>query len=151
MAAAMATPILGYLFGGQGLGAISGSAGAVFALLGVAALFVLIVTMIARGLQLILGAIGTLFAGLAVFVLLNFPSSGASVQGPILPNFWHVLNRFWIGASASDAFRSIVYFGGQGVGTDVLKLLGWLPVGVVLLALGWFKLQHGLATGRHPD
>jgi hypothetical protein len=37
--------------GSQGLGAISGSAGAVFALLGVAALFVLIVTMIARGLQ----------------------------------------------------------------------------------------------------
>ena len=82
-------------------------------------------------------------AGLAVFVLLNFPSSGASVQGPMLPTFWHVLNRFWIGASASDAFRSIVYFGGRGVGTDMLKLLGWLAVGVVLLTLGWFKLQHG--------
>ena len=142
LAAAVATPALGYLLGGQGLGSISGSAGAVFALLGVAALFVLIVTMIARGLQLILGAIGTLFAGLAVFVLLNFPSSGASVQGPMLPTFWHILNRFWIGASASDAFRSIVYFGGRGAGTDVLKLLGWLGVGVVLLALGWFKLQQ---------
>jgi hypothetical protein len=143
LAAVVATPVLGYLIGGQGLGAISGSAGAVVALLGVAALFVLIVTMIARGLQLILGTIGTLFAGLAVFVLLNFPSSGASVQGPMLPTFWHVLNRFWIGASASDAFRSIVYFGGQGVGTDVLKLLGWLAVGVVLLGLGWFKVQRG--------
>jgi hypothetical protein len=143
LAAAVVTPALGYLLGGQGLGAISGSAGAAFALLGVAALFVLIVAMIARGLQLILGAIGTLFAGLAIFVLLNFPSSGASVQGPMLPTFWHVLNRFWIGASASDAFRSIVYFGGQGAGTDVLKLLGWLGVGVVLLALGWFKLRHG--------
>jgi hypothetical protein len=88
-------------------------------------------------------AIGTLVAGLAVFVLLNFPSSGASVQGPMLPTFWHVLNRFWIGASASDAFRGLVYFGGLGVGTDVLKLLGWLAVGVVLLALGWFKLRRG--------
>jgi hypothetical protein len=85
---------------------------------------VVIVTMIARGLQLIVGAIGTLFAGLAVFVLVNFPSSGASVQGPMLPTFWHVLNRFWIGAVASDALRNIVYFGGQGVGTDVFKLLG---------------------------
>jgi hypothetical protein len=66
----------------QGLGAISGSAGAVFALLGVAALFVLIVTMIARGLQLILGAIGTLFAGLAVFVLLNFPALGPVSRAP---------------------------------------------------------------------
>ena len=25
----------------------------------------------------------------------------------------------------------------------MLKLLGWLAVGVVLLALGWFKLQRG--------
>jgi hypothetical protein len=81
--------------------------------------------------------------GLAIFVLLNFPSSGDSLPGPMLPTFWHVLNRFWIGASASDAFRGIVYFGGQGVGTDVLKLLGWLAVGVVLLAVGCFKLQRG--------
>jgi hypothetical protein len=143
LAAVVATPVLSYLLGGQGLGAISGSAGAVFALLGVAALFVLIVTMIARGLQLIFGAIGTLFVGLAVFVLLNFPSCGANVPSLMLPTFWHVLNRFWIGASASDAFRSVVYFGGQGVGTDLLKLLGWLAVGVVLLGLGWFKVRRG--------
>jgi hypothetical protein len=104
---------------------------------------VLIVMIIVRCLQLILGAIGALFAALTVFVMLNFPSSGVSVQAPMLPTFWHVLNRFWIGASASDAFRSILYFGGQGVGTDVLKLLGWLAVGAVLLALvAVRKLQH---------
>jgi hypothetical protein len=139
---AVATPALAYLLAGQGLGAIGGPAGAIFALLGVGALYVLVVTMIARGLQLILGVIGTLFVGLAIFVLLNFPSSGDSLPGSMLPTFWHVLNRFWIGASASDAFRGIVYFGGQGVGTDVLKLLGWLAVGVVLLAVGWFKLRR---------
>jgi hypothetical protein len=143
LTAAVVIPALGYLLAGQGLGAISGPAGAAFALLGVGALYVLIVAMIARGLQLILGAIGTLFAGLAIFVLVNFPSSGASVQGPMLPTFWHVLNRFWIGASAANAFRSIVYFGGQGAGTDVLKLLGWLAVGVALLALGWLKSRRG--------
>jgi hypothetical protein len=142
-AVAIATPVLAWLLAGPGLGAIGGSAGALVALLGTGALYVLAVTIITRGLQLILGAIGTLFAGLAVFVLLNFPSSGDSIQGPMLPTFWHVLNRFWIGASASDAFRGIVYFGGQRIGTDVLKLLGWLAVGVVLLALGWFKLQRG--------
>jgi hypothetical protein len=59
------------------------------------------------------------------------------------PAFWHVLNRFRIGASASEAFRGIVYFGGQGAGTGVLKLLAWFAVGAVLLALGWFKLQRG--------
>ena len=138
-----ATPVLAYLLAGPGLGAIGGSDGVIVALLGVGALYVLAVTMFARGLQLVLGAIGTLFAGFAVFILLNFPSSGDSLPGPMLPAFWHVLNRFWIGASASDAFRGIVYFGGQGAGTGVLKLLGWLAAGVVLLALGWLKLQHG--------
>jgi hypothetical protein len=143
LVAAIATPVLAYLLVGQGLGAIGGPAGAVFALFGAGALYVLTVMVIARGLQLVLGAIGTLFAGLAAFVLLNFPSSGDSFQAPMMPTFWHVLNRFWIGASASDAFRGIVYFGGLGVGTGVLKLLGWLAVGVVLLALGWLKLRHG--------
>ena len=143
LAVAVAAPPLAYLLAGQGLGAIGGPAGAVFALLGVGALYMLIVLAVARGLQLILGPRPGLMAGAAVFILLNFPSSGASIQGPMLPTFWHVLNRFWIGAPADDAFRSIVYFGGQGVGTDVLKLLGWLAVGVVLLALGWFKGQRG--------
>jgi hypothetical protein len=147
LAAAIAVPALGYLVAGQGLGAISGSAGAVFALLGVSVLYVLIIMLITRGLQLILGAIGALFATLTVFVMLNFPSAGVSVQAPMLPTFWHVLDRFWIGAAASDAFRSIIYFGGQGVGTDVLKLLGWLAVGAVLLALValrklWHKRQR---------
>lgn len=108
----------------------------------------LTVTAITRGLQLILGTIGTLFAGMAVFILLSFPSSGTSLQGPMLPTFWHVLNRFWIGAAASNAFRSIVYFGGEGAGTDLLKLLGWLGVGVVLLALGWFKVRRGRQGAR---
>jgi hypothetical protein len=143
LAVVVAAPVLAYLLAGPGLGAIGGQPGAVVALLGAGALYVLAITMITRGLQLILGVIGTLFAGLTVFVLLGFPSSGDSIQGPMLPAFWHVLNRFWIGASASDAFRGIVYFGGQGAGTGVLKLLGWLAVGVVLLALGWFKRQRG--------
>jgi hypothetical protein len=143
LTASVAVPIVAYLLAGQGLGAISGSAGAVFALLGVSVLYVLIVTIIVRCLQLILGAIGALFTAMTVFIMLNFPSSGVSVQAPMLPTFWHVLNRFWIGAAASDAFRSIFYFGGQGVGTDVLKLLGWLAVGAVLLALVTLpRLQH---------
>lgn len=54
-----------------------------FAVLGVGALYVLAVAVIARGLQLVLGAIGTLFAGMAVFILLNFPSSGASLRGHV--------------------------------------------------------------------
>jgi hypothetical protein len=143
LATAIATPTVAYLLAGQGLGAISGSAGAVFALLGVSVLYVLIITLIVRALQLSLGAIGALFTAMTMFIMLNFPSAGVSVQAPMLPTFWHVQNRFWIGASASDAFRSILYFGGQGAGTDVLKLLGWLAVGAVLLALVAFLPPAG--------
>jgi hypothetical protein len=156
LATAVAVPIVAYLLAGQGLGAISGSAGAVFALLGVSALYVLIVTIIVRCLQLILGAMGALFVSMTVFVMLNFPGAGVSVQAPMLPTFWHVMSRFWIGGSTSDAFRSILYFGGQGVGTDVLKLLGWLAVGAALLALvplrkRWDERQrHAVVSPERP-
>ena len=35
----------------------------------------------------------------------------------------------------TDAARSILYFGGEGVGTDMLKLLAWTGVIVALLLL----------------
>jgi hypothetical protein len=134
LANAVAAPVLAYLLAGLGLGAISGSAGVIVALLGMGALYAVIVTTVARGLQDILGQAAFL-ALLAVFVMLNVPSSGGVFAGVMLPTFWHELNRVWIGAPAFDSFRGIIYFGGQGVCTDVLKLLGWLAVGVVLLAL----------------
>lgn len=147
VAGAVAIPVLAYLLVGLGLGAISGPAGAIVALLGVGALYVLIVAAIARGLQVILGqailGLAAILTFLAIFVLLNFPSSGGAISPVLLPTFWHVLNRFWIGAAAFDAFRSIIYFGGQGVGTDVLKLLAWLGIGVMLLALpAWRKIAR---------
>ncbi|TVZ01537.1 hypothetical protein EAS64_28995 [Trebonia kvetii] len=134
LAAAVAMPVLAYLLAGLGLGAINGSAGAILALLGTGALYVLSVAVIARGLQVILGK-PAILAFLAIFVMLGFPSAGGAVSPVLLPTFWHVLNRFWIDAGAFDAFRSIIYFAGLGVGTDVLKLLAWLGVGVLLLAL----------------
>ncbi len=131
---AVTVPVLVYLLAGLGLGAISGSAGAILALLGMAALYVLVVTVIARGLQNILGQ-ATILALFAVFITLNFPSSGGALPGVMLPVFWQELNRFWIGAAALDSFRRIIYFSGQGTAADVLKLLGWLAVGLILLAL----------------
>ena len=138
-AGSAAIPVLAYLLAGPGLGAISGPAGAIVALLGAGALYVFTVAAIARGLQVILGqailGLAAILTFLATFVMLNFPSSGGAISPVLLPTFWHVLNRFWIGAAAFDAFRSIIYLGGHGAGTDLLKLLAWLGVGVMLLAL----------------
>jgi hypothetical protein len=145
VAAAIAIPVVAYLLAGPGLGAISGSAGAIFALLGVGALYVLTVEVIARGLQIVLGPAAILLF-LTIFVMLDFPSCGGAVSPVLLPTFWHVLNRFWIGGGCYDAFRGIIYFGGLGVGGAVLKVLAWLGVGVVLVALAiWLKARR-----RHP-
>ena len=155
VAAAVAVPVLAYLLAGPGLGAISGSAGAIFALLGVGALYVLTVEVIARSLQIVLGP-AAILAFLAIFVMLDFPSCGGAISPVLLPTFWHVLNRFWIGAGGFDAFRSIIYFGGLRVGGDVLKLPAWLGVGVVLFALAvWLKarrrpVRKGAGPGDRP-
>ena len=72
---------------------------------------------------------------LAIFVFLNIPSLGATYTATVLPSFWRFLNHFWIGAATVNAERSILYFGGQGVGTDMLKLLIWTAVIVAVLLL----------------
>jgi hypothetical protein len=51
----------------------------------------------------------------------------------MLPSFWRFLNHFWIGAETTNAERSLLYFGGLGVGTDILRLLAWTAVIVGLL------------------
>jgi hypothetical protein len=84
--------------------------------------------------QLGLGAIGSLLGSL-VFLFLNIPSSGGSVASQLLPGFWRFLSHFWIGATALDANRSILYFGGAGVGTDVVKMVCWLAAWAILPAL----------------
>ena len=68
-------------------------------------------------------------------MFLNIPSLGATYTATVLPPFWRFLNHFWIGAETVNAERSILYFGGQGVGTDLLKLLAWTGVIVALLLL----------------
>jgi hypothetical protein len=95
---------------------------------------VFVIGLITRLLQVLLGP-PALFVALAIFVFLNIPSLGATYTGEVLPGFWRFLNHFWIGAETTDAERSILYFGGQGVGTDLLRLLVWTGVIVGLLLL----------------
>jgi hypothetical protein len=144
LAPTVATPVLAYLLAGLRLGAITGSAGVIFALLEMGTLYVLIVGTITRGPadpprpgrdHRVPGHLSSCSTS---------PSAGGAISPVLLPTFWHVLNRFWIDAAAFEAFRSVIYFGGQGVGTDVLKLLAWLAVAVVLLALPvWRKIGPG--------
>jgi hypothetical protein len=134
VANAVLVPTIAYLIGGLGFGTYTGSAGTIFALIGVAALYTLVIGVVTRWLQVLLGP-PALFVSLAIFVFLNIPSLGATYTSPVLPSFWRFLNHFWIGAGAVNAERSILYFGGQGAGTDLLRLLAWTAAILAILAV----------------
>jgi hypothetical protein len=53
----------------------------------------------------------------------------------MLSPFWRFLNSFWLGAETTNAARSILYFGGLNVWTDLLRLFAWTAVVVALLLL----------------
>ena len=123
-----------YLIGGLGFGTYSGSLGTILAFIGVGALYGFIIGLGTRLLQTLIGPFA-IFISLAIFVFLNIASLGATYTGPVLAPFWRFLNHFWIGAQTVNAERSILYFGGQGTGTDILRLLAWTAVIVALLGL----------------
>jgi hypothetical protein len=122
------------VIGGAVYGTYIGSFGTVLAFIGVGALYTFTIGLGTRLFQVLLGPPG-IFASLAIFVFLNIPSLGASYTAPVLSPFWRFLNHFWVGAATVDAERAILYFGGQGVGPDILKLLAWTAAIVALLLL----------------
>jgi hypothetical protein len=129
---AVLVPILVYLIAGLGFGTYTGSFGTILAFIGIGALYVFVVSLVTRLLQALMGP-PALFVSLTIFVFLNIPSLGATYTAPLLSPFWHFLNEFWIGAQAVNAERSVLYFGGLDVGTDLLKFLAWTGVVVALL------------------
>ena len=133
-AVALVIPTLAYLIGGLIYGTYKGSFGTILAFIAVGALYVFVIGLITRLLQVLLGP-PALFVALAIFVFFNIPSLGATFTANVLPPFWHFLNGFWIGAETTNAERSILYFGGQEVGADLLRLLAWTGVIVALLLL----------------
>ncbi len=133
-AIAVLVPVIAYLIGGLGFGTYKGSTGTILAFIGVAALYTFVIGLVTRLLQVLIGP-PALFVALAIFVFLNIPSLGATYTATMLPGFWRFLNHFWIGAETVNAERSLLYFGGLGVGADILRLLAWTVVIVGLLAL----------------
>ncbi|MFF4339639.1 hypothetical protein ACFY00_06845 [Kitasatospora sp. NPDC001540] len=73
---------------------------------------------------------------MALFVMLNFTSSGGIFQPELQNGFYGALHAFWNGAGFLEGVRDHVYFGGRaGFGGHVATLFGWLAAGAVLLLL----------------
>jgi hypothetical protein len=127
-------PGIAYLIGGLGFGIYKGSLGTIAAFIGIGALYTFVIGLVTRLFQVLIGP-PALFVSLAIFVFLNIPSLGATYTSTMLPSFWRFLNHFWLGAETTNAERSLLYFGGQDVGTDLLRLLAWTAVATGLLVL----------------
>lgn len=143
---AILVPTLVYLVGGLIVGTYTGSFGTILAFIGVGALYTFAIGLGTRLFQVLFGPAG-IFASLAILVFLNIASLGATYTAPVMSPFWQFLNHFWIGAATVNAERSILYFGGSGVGGDILILLAWLAGIAALLLLPVsrkleFKREH---------
>jgi hypothetical protein len=147
--AVVLAPVVAYLIAGPGYGAFSGSVGTIIAMIGMGALYAFVVSVITRLLQLGLGSVAAVFGSL-LLIFLNIPSSGGTVAAQLLPGFWRFLNQFWIGAAGLDANRSVLYFGGTGVGTDVLKMVGWVVASAVVLALPIYRRAKRCRQTQSP-
>ncbi len=68
---------------------------------------------------------------MALFVMLNFTSSGGIFRPEMQNGFFAALHSFWNGAGFVEGTRSHVYFDGYGMSGHLWTLVWWLVVGVL--------------------
>jgi hypothetical protein len=124
--ALIATLVAGPLYG-----ALPSAAGRIGLL---AWLYTTAVVLIGVGLHTFLGR-WTTFSLVALFVMLNFTSSGGVFAPEMQPGFFSALHSFWIGSGLVEAGRNLVYFPALGIGRDVTVLLLWLAAALAVVAL----------------
>jgi hypothetical protein len=71
----------------------------------------------------------------ALFVMLNFTSSGGVFQPALQPGFFAGLHSFWLGAAWLHASDTTQYFFGQSIGRDAVTMAGWTAAALLLGAL----------------
>ncbi|GGZ62052.1 hypothetical protein GCM10010371_21810 [Streptomyces subrutilus] len=74
----------------------------------------------------------TTLAMMALFVMLNFTSSGGLFRPELQNGFFGTLHSFWNGAGFVEGLRSLVYFGHDGLGRHVWTLVLWLLAGLAV-------------------
>lgn len=144
-ASAIAAPILTFAMASIFVGDYGASFGTVVSVLAIDALYVFTVGNIAILAQQFLGNAATIaIMGLVVF--LNFPSGGGAIPHDMLPTFWQHVHDTYFGAGAYESFRSLIYFGGNGVGRWLPQLAAW-TAGLLLVNL----VVHLTKTTRHQQ
>lgn len=75
--------------------------------------------------------------GLVVLVVFFFglPFSGALSAPQLVPTPWGEIAGWLPAAAGNEALRSVAFFSGSAAGSQLLILIGWLVVGLILLAV----------------
>lgn len=115
------------------VGAYGATAVGVVALLAIGIAYTFTVGLVSILFNKLLGQ-AAIFLVMTFAIFLNFPSAGGAIPAGFLPGFWNMLHNFWIGSGAMQAMRSVIFFGGSGVGAGLLILGGWLAAAAVVLA-----------------
>ncbi|MFE4966136.1 ABC transporter permease [Streptomyces sp. NPDC056660] len=82
-----------------------------------------------------------------LFMFLGVPSSGGALTPYVESGFFQFLHGVLPTPAAVESVRSILYFGGDGVGGHVVTLLVWAAVGLVLNIVAQL-LTHRARRGR---
>ncbi|MGW1224466.1 hypothetical protein [Streptomyces sp. NPDC002530] len=136
--ASLVVSAIGTVFAGPLFGLVDHGLGGLWAM---AWLYAAGILLIGVGLHTFLKRWTTLGV-MVLFVMLNFTSSGGIFRPELQPGFFGALHAFWNGAGFVEGVRGLVYFGGHGLGRNVLVLTFWLVAGLVLMGLA------GLAERR---
>ncbi|AKU18547.1 hypothetical protein [Luteipulveratus mongoliensis] len=143
--AAVVIPTLSLAIARFGYGMFADNLTAVW---GISVLYAAAILFIGVGLHPVIGRFSTLVYS-AVFVALNFTSSGGVFAPELQPTFFGWLHSFWIGAGFIDSVRRIMYFPNVGIGGLVAILIGWFALGLACLALG-NAVEHRRALAAAP-
>ncbi|MGW1373388.1 ABC transporter permease [Streptomyces sp. NPDC002446] len=83
---------------------------------------------------------------MALFVMLNFTSSGGIFRPEMQNGFFAALHSFWNGAGFVEGTRSHVYFDGFGLSRHVWTLVLWLVAGVLMVGVAALAEQRRRAA-----
>ncbi len=126
------------------IGAVNGHA---LAMIGFGAVTIFAVSAVTGAFTRTLG-LAAIIPVLVVVMLAGVPASGGGLSVYMVPGFFRDLQDLLPLPAAVDTARSLVYFGGDGVGRNLLVIVVWglLGIGLNLLVDRWQARRDGAAA-----
>ncbi|WP_062313810.1 ABC transporter permease [Demequina rhizosphaerae] len=121
--------------------------GSFWATAAAAMLGIIATSAIVLGLESLLGRPGIGVAALLV-VLLGNPLSGLASAPEMLPTPWGAIGQLLPPGATGTLLRNVAFFDGAAIATPILVLLGWLALGVALLAIAGLRARRAPAGER---